>query len=176
MTILQHVGDRVKSLLKTPETLRRPRALIVDDEAPIVGFVRRVLEAAGYEVVTADSGSRALELAATERPFDALITDLVMPAMTGDELARRLRATAPSLKVLYLTGFSDQLFREKVQLWADEAFLEKPTSISGLQQAVALLMFGTTDHADQVPMVPDRTEPAPDEPTIEGGPQPASLG
>ena len=66
----------------------------------------------------------------------------MMPQMTGDELARRLRALHPSLKVLYLTGFSDRLFKEKVTLWADEAFLDKPCSVKGLLEAVALLLFG----------------------------------
>ena len=167
MTILHNVGDQMNPFMKPPETLRPPRVLIVYDEAPIVGFVRRVLEAAGYEVATADSGARALEIAASARSFDALVTDLIMPQMTGDELARRLRATSPWLKVLYLTGFSDQLFREKVQLWADEAFLDKPTSIEGLQQAVALLVYGTTENAGHVPMVPDRDPEPPTPPEID---------
>ena len=67
----------------------------------------------------------------------------MMPQMTGDELARRLRRrNTPALKVLYLTGFSDRLFKEKVTLWADEAFLDKPCSVKGLLQAVSLLLFG----------------------------------
>jgi Response regulator containing CheY-like receiver domain and AraC-type DNA-binding domain len=64
-----------------------------------------------------------------------VVTDLMMPKMTGDELARRLRLASPGVKVLYLTGFSDRLFKEKVTLWADEAFLEKPCSVKGLLQA-----------------------------------------
>ena len=60
----------------------------------------------------------------------------MMPQMTGDELARRLRQQEPSLKVLYLTGFSDRLFKEKVTLWQDEAFLDKPCSVQGCIEAV----------------------------------------
>ena len=67
---------------------------------------------------------------------------MMMPQMTGDELARRIRVSAPGIKVLYLTGFSDRLFKEKVTLWADEAFLDKPCSVKGLLQAVSLLLFG----------------------------------
>ena len=70
----------------------------------------------------------------------------MMPQMTGDELARRLRPDEPSLKVLYLTGFSDRLFKEKVTLWQDEAFLDKPCGIEGLLEAVALLTVG---HVEQ---------------------------
>ena len=122
---------------------RRSRILVVDDEPPILTFVQRALEVNGYEIVTAESGVRALELASKGEPFDALVTDLVMPHMTGDELARRLRAASPDLKVLYLTGFSDQLFRDKVTLWSAEAFLDKPATIKGLNEAVALLLFGS---------------------------------
>jgi two-component system, cell cycle sensor histidine kinase and response regulator CckA len=62
--------------------------------------------------------------------------------MSGDELARRMRQTDPGLKILYLTGFSDRLFKEKVTLWEDEAFLDKPCSVAGLIEAVSLLLFG----------------------------------
>ena len=75
-------------------------------------------------------------------PFDLLLTDVNMPQMTGDELARRLRHDEPTLKVLYLTGYSDQLFKDKNTLWQDEAFLEKPCTIAGLLQAVALITVG----------------------------------
>jgi two-component system cell cycle sensor histidine kinase/response regulator CckA len=115
--------------------------LIVDDEEPLRRFVDRVLTQAGYTTATASDGPEAIEAAAKLGSFDLLVTDLMMPQMTGDELARRLRQSQPSLKVLYLTGFSDRLFKEKVTLWEDEAFLEKPCSIKGLMEAVALLLF-----------------------------------
>jgi CheY-like chemotaxis protein len=139
------VSSRVKSLFQPKgQADRRWRVLVVDDEPPIVEFVRRVLETTGYEVASAESGQQALEIATGGGPFDALVTDLIMPGMNGDELARRLRASFPDLKVLYLTGFSDQLFKDKVTLWKDESFLDKPTTIKGLKEAVALLLFGST--------------------------------
>ena len=116
--------------------------LIVDDEEPVRRFVERVLRDAGYPTAAAGGGHEAIEMAAKQR-FDLLVTDVNMPAMTGDELARRLRQLEPSLKVLYLTGFADQLFKEKSLLWQDEAFLDKPCSVKGLSEAVSLLLFGT---------------------------------
>ena len=116
--------------------------LVVDDEELVRKFVDRVLREAGYETTTASDGPEALEVAARHESFDILVTDVMMPQMTGDELARRVRITKPGMKVLYLTGFSDRLFKEKVTLWADEAFLDKPCSVQGLQQAVSLLLFG----------------------------------
>ena len=116
--------------------------LIVDDEEPLRRFVERVLQQAGYRTTTAADGPEAIEKARTLETFDILVTDVMMPQMTGDELARRLRQTEPGLKVLYLTGYSDRLFKEKVTLWKDEAFLDKPCSVKGLIEAVSLLLFG----------------------------------
>jgi CheY-like chemotaxis protein len=115
--------------------------LVVDDDQAVRDFVARVLREAGYRTLEACSGPDAIELA-SKGPIDLLLTDVNMPRMTGDELARRLRHDEPTLKVLYLTGYSDQLFNEKSTLWQDEAFLEKPCTIEGLLQAVSLITLG----------------------------------
>jgi two-component system cell cycle sensor histidine kinase/response regulator CckA len=120
----------------------RLRILVVDDEEAVRKFVVRVLSDAGYETMAAADGREAITTAQTFQPFDFLLTDLMMPEMAGDELARRLRQEEPGLKVLYLTGYSDKLFKERVTLWADEAFLDKPCSMRGLLEAVALLASG----------------------------------
>lgn len=125
------------------EQRRSLRVLVVDDEEPVRKFVDRVLSEAGYQTATAVDGTDAVETVSKQtEPFDILVTDVMMPQMSGDELARRLRQSEPGLKVLYLTGFSDKLFKEKVTLWEDEAFLDKPCSVKGLLQAVSLLFFG----------------------------------
>ncbi|MBI4486698.1 MAG: response regulator [Acidobacteria bacterium] len=123
----------------TPPT----RVLVVDDEEAVRTFVVRVLRDAGYQTAVASDGVEALKVAAKLDGFEVLVTDVMMPNMTGDELARRLRLSDPTLKVLYLTGFSDHLFKEKSTLWEGEAFLDKPCSVKGLQQAVSLLATGT---------------------------------
>jgi len=123
--------------------------LVVDDEDPVRRFVERVLREAGYTTAVAADGAEAIQIAATLDPFDLVVTDVMMPRMSGDELSRRLRASRPSLKVLYLTGFSDRLFKEKVTLWEGEAFLDKPCSVKALLQAVSLLMFGRFDAPNQ---------------------------
>jgi len=119
--------------------------LIVDDEEAICRFVERVLSDAGYKTAMAGSGPEAIEVAAKLESMDLLVTDVMMPKMLGDELARRLRQDQPSLKVLYLTGYSDSLFKEKVTLWEDEAYLDKPCTIKSLLQAVSILLFGSLE-------------------------------
>lgn len=121
------------------------RVLVVDDEEPVRNFVSRVLREAGYETEIASDGPEALQVAANGSSFDILVTDVMMPQMTGDELARRLRQSDAGLKVLYLTGYADRLFKEKVVLWEDEAYLDKPCGVKGLLEAVSLLLFGRLD-------------------------------
>jgi CheY-like chemotaxis protein len=125
------------------QALRAFRVLVIDDEAPVRRFVARVLEQPGYDVHMAADAAQALTLAETAGPFDILVTDLAMPDIQGDELARQLRARSPDLKILYLTGFCDRLFEARASLWEDEAFLEKPVSVQGLLEAVALLLVGS---------------------------------
>jgi two-component system, cell cycle sensor histidine kinase and response regulator CckA len=120
-----------------------PRAvLVVDDETSVRAYVSRVLQSAGFEVVVAGSGSEALERFNDMKHCDLVLTDLMMPKMNGDELARRLRCEQPELKVLYMTGFSDRLFTDKGTLWDGEAFLDKPCSPKAVLESVSLLLTG----------------------------------
>ncbi len=147
MTMLTSVFRRVASLLgrgHRGSTGATARILIVDDDAPVRRFVDRVLREAGYQTTVASDGPEALGVATITGPPDLLLTDVRMPGMNGDELARRLRAQEPDLRVLYLTGYSDQLFTERMVLWEKEAFLEKPCSVQALLEAVSLMLSGHT--------------------------------
>jgi CheY-like chemotaxis protein len=120
------------------------RVLVVDDEEGIRALVNRALRTAGYDVVTASDGLDGLQVFEHERPFDLCLLDVKMPGLTGDELAQQVRRMDPDCKVLYFTGFSDQLFNAKSALWENEAFIEKPASPTALLEAVSLLLFGHT--------------------------------
>lgn len=123
----------------SPEPLN---VMVVDDELGMRELVKRCLADLSCNLTVAASGEEALALANDPLALDLLITDEMMTGIEGHELARRLRSANPSLKVLYLTGFSDHLFDAKRQLWDLEAFLDKPFSPEGLRQAVALLVVG----------------------------------
>ncbi len=140
-SLLQAVTRRAADC-STPASDQPMSILIVDDEEGIRRYVDRVLSGAGYRTTIAVDGADAIAVAAREGRFDLLLTDVAMPKMTGAELARRMRLTDPDLKVLYLTGCSDQLFEEKATLWDEEAFLEKPCTAAGLLQAVSLAVTG----------------------------------
>jgi two-component system, cell cycle sensor histidine kinase and response regulator CckA len=121
---------------------RPPRVLVVDDEESIRTFSERALRDAGYEVLLATDGSDALAVAEAQGPFDLFVVDLVMPSVPGDELGRRLRQLDVDVKVLYFTGYSDRLFKEKTTLWENEAFIEKPVTVRALLEAVSMSLFG----------------------------------
>jgi YesN/AraC family two-component response regulator len=76
--------------------------------------------------------------------FDVFLLDVRMPNMTGDELAQLLRRRHPDCKVLYFTGFADQLFDRKPTLWDNEAFIEKPAAPTALLEAMSMLLYGDT--------------------------------
>ena len=126
-----------------PEQNREARRiLIVDDEPTIVEFVDRVLRGAGYETATASGGPEAVRTAATSTPFDLVVADVNMPEMSGPDMVSLVRKRQPDVPVLYLTGFNDQLFAAKNILWEGEAYLDKPTTVDGLLQAVSLMLYG----------------------------------
>ncbi len=104
-----------------------------------------MLEPAGYVVEEARNPTEACEAIERTGPLDLLISDFRMPEMTGDEVARRFRAAKPDVKVLFITGFADDLFAERSPLWQGEAFLEKPFNRKGLLEAASLLLFGQLD-------------------------------
>jgi CheY-like chemotaxis protein len=119
--------------------------LAVDDEPGVLALVRRCLADDEHVTLTeASSGAEVLDHLAKGTAFNLLIADLRMPDVDGDEVARRVRARVPEMKVLYLTSHADRLFEAKQQLWAEEAYLDKPFSREGLREAIALLLFGRT--------------------------------
>ena len=124
---------------------QRITILSVDDEPGVLALVRRCLaDDERVTLIEALSGKEALDHVAKGATFDLLIADLRMPELEGDEVAHRVRALDPNIKVLYLTSHADRLFDAKPQLWADEAYLDKPFTREGLREAVALLLFGRT--------------------------------
>jgi two-component system, cell cycle sensor histidine kinase and response regulator CckA len=147
MVYRRRASDRPAEASDNPGPERARTVLVVDDEASVREFVERALTFAGYRTEVAADGPEALEVFARHGAFDLLVTDLRMPQMMGDELARQLRLAYPTLKVLYLTGYSDELFRERNTLWSDEAFLDKPQGVDALLEAVSLLLFGNTHAA-----------------------------
>lgn len=93
-------------------------------------------------MIEAANGVDALQEIDKGTRIDLLLADLRMPELGGSEMARRFRAANPDLKVLYVSGYTDELFDDRKVLWDGEAFLDKPFSPKGLIEAADLLLTG----------------------------------
>ena len=112
--------------------------LIVDDDGSVLQFLGRAL--GGYRVSLARNPDEALTVAANVGALDLLITDYMMPSMTGAELIGRLREQQPTLKILMVTAHDAVLDAEHPAWWVQESHLGKPVKIEELREAVAKLI------------------------------------
>jgi two-component system cell cycle sensor histidine kinase/response regulator CckA len=101
--------------------------LVAEDEDGVRSLTREVLEKYGYRVLEAANGEEALKVAEQhEGPLHLLLSDVVMPRMGGPELAQALLAKRPSVKVLYMSGYTDHPMVRRGVVNAGVAFLQKP--------------------------------------------------
>jgi DNA-binding NtrC family response regulator len=109
--------------------------LVVEDDTGVRRFVRRVLEAAGYLVLTAPDGATAIE-ASLGVPLQLLLTDVVMPDMSGRRVAAKLAAERPGIRVLYMSGYPDDDIVRHGVLEPDIDLLAKPFTAEALLSAM----------------------------------------
>jgi signal transduction histidine kinase/ActR/RegA family two-component response regulator len=111
--------------------------LVVEDEDAVRYLACRVLRGNGYRVLEAADPAAALRIVQAEaQPIDLLVTDIVMPGMSGPVLAERLVAARPDLKVLYITGYAKEAIERQGALPAGGALLEKPFTAQQLADSV----------------------------------------
>jgi two-component system cell cycle sensor histidine kinase/response regulator CckA len=121
--------------------------LLVEDEEQVRELARRVLERAGYAVLTAEDAESAVAIADRHAGhIHLLITDIVLPRVSGRELAARLAIHRPAIKVLYVSGTSDNAIARHRMLDPGTEFLEKPFSLERLLQKVRMAL-GAPDPA-----------------------------
>jgi PAS domain S-box-containing protein len=128
-------ADAEASAAAPPKTAGRPKAtrkggtetiLLVEDEGQLRVLARDILRGAGYDVMDAPNAASAVRLAETRSgPIHLLLTDVVMPHVSGRELARRLTIDRPRMKVLYMSGYDDAIVQRSV-VDRNIAFLQKP--------------------------------------------------
>ena len=122
--VIDHPSDPAPETLRGSETI-----LVVEDEAPVRAVTRQLLERNGYTVLEAPDGAAALALvdgAAGSRDIDLLLTDVIMPGMSGRELADKLKARRPNVRVLFMSGYTDDAVVRHGMLEPGLAYLEKP--------------------------------------------------
>ena len=112
---------------------------MVEDEDVVRGLVQQVLQGVGFEVLVARDGGEAFALAAKHQ-VDVLLSDLMMPNVGGQEVAERLRASHPELKVVFMSGYAEGGLFSDGALAPGTAFLEKPFTFSELTESVQGLL------------------------------------
>jgi len=113
--------------LATPEGGGTETILLVEDDLAILTVISRLLATSAYTVLQAATPRKALELAERHAgPLDLLLTDVVLPEMTGRDLAERLMTQRPGLRVLYMSGYTGDAITHQGRLEPDTEFLQKP--------------------------------------------------
>lgn len=140
--------EETRMPIRAPSRDVSPRAihgsetiLMVEDEGAVRQLATHILKGHGYQVLCAGNGAEALRLSREHQgAIDLLVTDVVMPGMNGEQLARRLQSERPGLRVLFMSGYSDELMARYRVLDEDSAFLAKPFTLEALARKVRAVL------------------------------------
>jgi signal transduction histidine kinase/CheY-like chemotaxis protein len=146
-SLATHVADSPRVLTHPDATL-----LLVEDNAMVRRSIENTLRGMGYGVLAVESGQRCIEVVQDlSRPVDLLITDVVMPEMSGKELIERVHAIRPGLAVLFMSGYDRSTLASRKQPVVAEHFLQKPFDSEDLSLAVqkAIGAYAASPDADK---------------------------
>jgi signal transduction histidine kinase/CheY-like chemotaxis protein len=133
-----------ETIEQTPETRTSIRSaspsgtvLVVEDEDSVRTLVQRILERNGYRVLTAESGTKALETVALhDGEIAVVLTDVIMPGMSGRDFADQVTAATPDLKVVFMSGYPDEVAAGLGVLGPETNYLQKPFTEAGILAAL----------------------------------------
>ena len=129
--------DRIVEIRKTPIQKGTETILFVDDEQSLVDMEKVLLQRLGYHVVSESSSTKALQIFLNApHSFDLVITDMTMPKMTGDELARKILGIRPEIPIIICTGYSQQISPDKAREIGIRELLYKPIEIRELASSI----------------------------------------
>ncbi|MDN5568326.1 MAG: ATP-binding protein [Paracoccus sp. (in: a-proteobacteria)] len=115
----------------------RGKVLLVEDEAPVRAFASRALKLKGFDVAEAASGEAALDLLHKgDQQIDIFVTDVVMPGLDGPSWVREARKLMPQAKVIFMSGYTEDIFVDGQVPIPDAAFLAKPFTLTELTELV----------------------------------------
>jgi PAS domain S-box-containing protein len=126
-----------------PESSGTETVLLVEDDAGVRQYVRRALERGGYTALEASNAGEALLIVEQhEGAVDLLLTDVIMPRMTGPQLAARLRAVRADLPAVYMSGYAEDRLNGQANLGPHDAFVQKPIGPDELLRSVRAALDG----------------------------------
>ena len=112
-----------------------PKILIIDDERPTLAMFRLLLNAMGYDVITAEDGTRGLDLIRTMSP-QIVISDIKMPGIDGLSVLERIKALNANVEIILMTGHGDEALEQEALDLNATAFLHKPVDKAALEKAL----------------------------------------
>ena len=131
-----------KTHAETPGWRGAGRILLVDDEEAVRSIGAKVLQRTGFEVSVAANGLEALDALRDSGPFDAVLLDLIMPGMDGEETLRTLRLTHPDLPVIMSSGYPEQEVAQRIDPRQVSGFVQKPYTLATLRSAIEQALTG----------------------------------
>ncbi len=133
--------EEVALVYEKPESPESISILVVEDEIAILDIISFVLRREGYRVYSALNGKEAIEIISSKNTHvDLLIADLIMPGMSGTELASCLKEQFPEIRIIYTSGYTEDMLVQKDKLEWDAVFLEKPFSPNDLLRLCAIVL------------------------------------
>ena len=127
--------------------------LVVDDEADVLRLLQSILTEEGYEVIAAKSADAAIKIFETlGRHPDLLLTDVVMPGMSGPMLVDHLRGIDPQLKVLFMSGYDDRHVVRHYVVEQGFHLIAKPFTVKTLRMAIETVLNGSKTGRPQEPV------------------------
>ena len=115
---------------------RKARILFVEDEDSVRIFAIRALKKKGYDVVDSNSAENALEILEKDKDFDLLLTDMVLPGISGAQLTNRVKEMLPNISIILASGYSEDIARKEVDNTHEFEFITKPYSLGDLTTKV----------------------------------------
>ncbi len=136
--VSEEVQDSVKpTKIVTDHNVGSETIMLVEDDKMVRNLSIKILEKSGYKVITAGNGEECLDILSRQQiSVDLLLTDVIMPGMSGKELYEEVHQRIPDLKVVYMSGYTDSVIVHHGVLGKSTAFIQKPFSTSGLLSKV----------------------------------------
>ncbi len=129
--------------------------LLVEDQPEVRAIARTILSRQGYRIIEADSGVAALDFVKSQdEPIDMLLTDVIMPILGGQDLAREVLALRPGVRVLFASGYTDDVLVQQGVLQQGAEWIQKPFTKESLSQKVRWVLDSGANVIDSSPLVP----------------------
>jgi PAS domain S-box-containing protein len=137
LPMVEEILEEVEQMVMKEEPSRGSETiLLVEDDEEVRKLAVRILEKRGYRVLKASKGEEALSLCKKQQPIHLMVTDVVMPGMGGRELTNRLKDSHPEMKVLYMSGYTDNAIVHHGVLEKGMNFIQKPFTVDSLTRKV----------------------------------------